>query len=272
MSSQGRVYRVDPDDPRAPPQEIWDQLSSAQRQLVMEELPSEYPSETQPEGDFHRVPKERSRQTLEGYFQRIGRRVYLSSELPVYYPGEPRFAPDLIAVLDVDTHPRQRWVVSEEGKGIDFALEVTLSGSRKKDLEENVVRYARLRIPEYFVFDALNQRLRGYRLPAPGTSYEPIMPQGGTWSSQVLGLELAIEGQSLRFYHGASLILDADEMIGRLTRMVDEVLAREHAALARADSEQQRADSEQQRADSEQQRAERLANKLRGLGVDPDDE
>ena len=53
------------------------------------------------------------------------------------------FAPDLIAVLDVEQGERLHWVVAEEGKGIDLALEVTLRGSRKKDLEENVERYAR---------------------------------------------------------------------------------------------------------------------------------
>ncbi|NES18952.1 MAG: hypothetical protein F6K41_08495 [Symploca sp. SIO3E6] len=38
----------------------------------------------------------------------------------------------------------------------------------------------------------------------------------------------------------------------------------------RADTQQQRADTQQQRADTQQQRAERLAQKLREMGVDPD--
>ena len=39
----------------------------------------------------------------------------------------------------------------------------------------------------------------------------------------------------------------------------------------RAEAEQQRAEAERQRADSEQQRAERLAERLRAMGINPDD-
>jgi hypothetical protein len=40
-------------------------------------------------------------------------------------------------------------VVSAEGKGLDWVLEVHVGGDRKKDAERNVARYARLGIPEY---------------------------------------------------------------------------------------------------------------------------
>ncbi len=46
---------IDPDDPRAPPQEIWDRMTPAERQSVVDSLPSELEiSQTSaPEGDFH---------------------------------------------------------------------------------------------------------------------------------------------------------------------------------------------------------------------------
>ena len=43
-------------------------------------------------------------------------------------------------------------MVSHEGEGLDFVLEVRVSGDRTKDFETNVKRYARLGIPEYFAF------------------------------------------------------------------------------------------------------------------------
>jgi Uma2 family endonuclease len=277
MASGPSSFRVDPKDPRAPSERVWSELTAAERQRVVDELPSEYPS-AHPEGDHHRIPKEKARDALQGYFQRIGRRVYLSSELPVYYPGEEKLAPDLLAVLDVETHPRQKWVTSVEGKGLDLALEITLAGDRRKDLEDNVTRYARLGIPECFVYDVPNQRLRGYRLEERSNEYSPIVPQAGTWASRVLGLELGIDDGSLRFYSGNASIPDSAELIVRLTRLVDDSVAREQAALQRAEAEQQRAEAEQQRAEAEQQRAEaeqqradRLEARLRELGVDPDD-
>ncbi|QDE71736.1 hypothetical protein BHS09_34750 [Myxococcus xanthus] len=48
-------YHVAPDDPRSPPQEIWDALSPEERQRIVDSLPSEFPvSEANPpEGVFH---------------------------------------------------------------------------------------------------------------------------------------------------------------------------------------------------------------------------
>src|SRR5882672_531709 len=107
-------YVVDPEDPRAPSQELWDAMSEEERAQVVDALPSEIESAYPPEGDTHRKAKDGPLGALDAYFRRIGRRVYLSSNLPVYYPAERLFAPDLIAVLDVDPHERDRWVTSDE--------------------------------------------------------------------------------------------------------------------------------------------------------------
>ena len=85
-------------------------MSDDERARVVDALPSEIESAYPPEGDVHRKAKDGPLGALDAYFRRIGRRVYLSSNLPVYYPGEPIFAPDLIAVLDVEPHERERGI------------------------------------------------------------------------------------------------------------------------------------------------------------------
>jgi Uma2 family endonuclease len=241
-------------------------LSESERQTVVDSLPSELPRALPPEGDPHRIPKSRALEALGEFYRRVRRRVYLSAELPVYYPDEPVFAPDLLAVLDVGTHERRSWVTQHEGKGLDFVLEINASGNRRKDFEDNVLRYAQLQIPEYFAFDVSRARLVGWRLAA-GTArtYEPIVPQGGRWPSQVLELDLSLEGGQLRFFSGNAPLLDARELITRLSTMVDE-------ALHRAEEEARRAEEEARRAEEEARRAERLAARLRQLGVDPDED
>lgn len=252
-------YALDPADPRAPTLEQWEAMSPAEREQVLGMLPSELPRRAAPEGDHHRIPKEKAAGALDEFFRRMGRRVYLSAELPVYYPGEPWFAPDLIAVLDVEPGPRDKWVVSAEGKGLDFVLEITLSGDRKKDLERNVARYASLGIPEYFILDLRAQRIVGHQLdPSRPRTYGSIVPQGGRWASRVLGLDLVLEAGRIRFFAGSAVLLEADEMIGRLTGMVDALVRREEL-LARS-------------LEQERQRADRLAARLRSLGIDPDAE
>ncbi len=224
-------------------------MTAEQRCAVVAELPSEMPLAL-PEGDFHRVPKEKARESLSEHYRSIGRKVYLSSELPVYYPGKTMFAPDLIAVIDVETHQRDKWVKSVEGKGVDLVLEISLRGDRHKDFEDNVTRYARLGIPEYFVFDARDQRLTAYRLVRPGgKSYQPIVPQRGRWPSQVLGLDLAVEKRRVRFYHGSEPLPAADELIDQLTKMVDELISREEEAGQRAEEAEKRAEEAEQCAD-----------------------
>jgi len=264
MAETALKYEVDLEDPRAPSEAVWEQLSSEERERVLEALPSEIERAEPPEGDSHSVPKYRAREELEEYYRRIGRRVYLASELPVYYPGERMFAPDLMVVFDVELHHRDHWTVSHERRGVDFALEIHVRGSSVKDFEENVIRYARVGIPEYFAFAPRQLRLAGWRLSKsnPGT-YEAIIPQQGRWHSQILGLDLTLEGSRLRFYHGSAVLLDRAELIERLRAMTD-------AATGRAEEEARRAEEEARRAEEEARRAERLAARLRELGVDPD--
>jgi Uma2 family endonuclease len=278
------AYVLDLNDPKAPTLEQWSSMSEDDQRRAVDSLPSEFPRTHPPEGDRHRIPKERALESLREYFRRLRRRVYLSSELPVYYPGERVFAPDVVAVLDVEPHPRERWVVSHERRGLDFALEVHVSGNRTKDLEENVTRYAKLGIPEYFVFEPLRSRLFGYRLLKERSDYQPIVPQEGRWASSVLGLELAMEGGRIRFYHGSAPLPEAEELIVRLGAMIEDVVTREEEIARQLEAERQRADEAASRAeeaasraeeagsraDEAASRAERLAARLRELGVDPD--
>jgi Uma2 family endonuclease len=64
------------------------------------------------------------------------------------------FSPDVIAVDGAEQRQRDSWIVDAEGgKGLDVAIEIVVRRSRKKDLGRNADRYARLGIPEYYLFD-----------------------------------------------------------------------------------------------------------------------
>jgi Uma2 family endonuclease len=225
--------------PMAPSQEVWDALTPDERARVVAELPNEVTDAeiAMPEGDRHFQAKTRALDTLRGYFARQRRRIYLAAELPIYYPAEPRFAPDLLAVLDVEDHLRDKWVVSAEGKGLDWVLEVHVGGDRKKDAERNVARYARLGIPEYFLYDRARNQLFAHRLSSPAT-YAPIVPQRGRYESRVLGLEVEVARDRLRFFAGTAMLLESDELIVRLEQMLDEVQQRaEEEARRREEAE-----------------------------------
>lgn len=248
-------YVVDEDDPRAPPADVWEQMTDEERQRVLDSLPSEFEASEAmpPEGDQHFEAKVRARETLKGFFTRASRSVYVGCELPIYYPAEKMFAPDIMAVLNVPLHKRDSWVVSKEGRGLDFALEVIWSGRRRKDLEKNVERYARLGIREYFVFDRKRMRLHGYRLAdtKKTPTYQPILAQKGLYASQVLDLDLFLEQETLRFFYRSLPLPDQEELVTRLEGALDTVEARVRAAEERAEEQSRRAEEATQRAEEE---------------------
>lgn len=124
-----------------------------------------------------------------------------------------------MAVLDVESHDRDSWIVSREGKGLDWVLEVHVGGDRKKDAEQNVSRYARLGIAEYFMYDRARNRLQAYRLAPEGRTYAAVVPRQGRYASTVLGLDVQVEEDRLRFYAGTALLLESEELIARLEQL-----------------------------------------------------
>lgn len=178
---------------------------------------------TMSEGRPHKKAKSRAIDMLGLHFRAMGRKIYLAEEMSVIYPETAGFTPDVLAVLDVEEpadDQRMAWVVQDEGKGLDWVLEVLWAGDRKKDLVENVERYATLGIPEYFIYDQKQQRILGYHLPPGSKRYQPILPQAGLYRSSILGIDLAIVEGSLRFYQGAAELYDTAHLIRRLQGMV----------------------------------------------------
>jgi Uma2 family endonuclease len=268
-------YRLDPNDPRAPPQEVWDRMTPEERARLVAMLPSDFTLDAAPppEGDPHSKAAAGARFTLDGFFRRIGRKMYISSNLAVYYPGERPFAPDVLAVRDVEPHDRDKWVVAAEGKGLDLAIEVHVSGDRTKDEVENVDRYARLGIEEYFFFDRRRCILRGYCLSGGGQAsnpgrraYRPILPQEGRFPSEVLGLDLMLEGDRLRFLYGLAPILEADELIARLGAALNGALVSKEDAERRAQAEAERAAALEKELTEARAEIERLRQRMKPPG------
>lgn len=236
--------------PVAPTEERWRAMTQKERVKLIEEV-IDVLNEHQlamPEGRPHSRAKSRAIDMLSRHFRAMGRRIYLAEDMAVLYPGEPSFSPDVFAVLDVEDpedDERMAWVVADEGKGLDWVLEVLVHGDRKKDLVLNVERYAALGITEYFIYDRARQRLLGYRLAPGSRKYQMLVPQAGLHASSVLGLDLAIVEGRLRFYQGTAELYDTAHVLRRLEGIVENLEARVVEAEARAEKE--RLDAEQAR-------------------------
>jgi Uma2 family endonuclease len=204
-------------------------------------------------------------EALKLYFQDRSN-VYVSGNLWLCYEeGFPDavVAPDVFVVFGVENRQRRSYKVWEEnGKTPDWVLEVTSRSTRHKDEQEKPQTYAQMGVTEYFQYDPtgdyLNPPLKGRRLV--GNNYQAIAPnylEDGTLclTSQVLGLEMRLlpDGR-LRFFN-----LQTGEYL------------RDYAEeRERGDREQIRADRAQLEKEQQKQKADRLAAKLRELGIDPD--
>lgn len=92
---------------------------------------------------------------------------------PAHFPPPPRPLP-----VRIEARVAASWR-PPDGKGLDLALDVHFLENRDKDYRLHVQRYARHGITEYFLFDAAELRLFGYRLAPDGRTHKPILSQGG---------------------------------------------------------------------------------------------
>ncbi|MBC7225681.1 MAG: Uma2 family endonuclease [Thermoflexales bacterium] len=140
------------------------------------------------------------REALADYF-RDDPNVYVAGNLFVYYvEGDPSqvVAPDVFVVRGVPKGERRFFQVWKEGRAPDVVFELTSKKTRYEDLGAKKGIYELLGVQEYFIFDPqgeyLQPPLMAFRLTPQG--YRRV--EEAPLVSQVLGLELRLEGNFLR--------------------------------------------------------------------------
>jgi Uma2 family endonuclease len=195
---------------------------------------------------------------------------FIGANLTVYYSrAQLRHrdfrGPDFFVVKHTHRHPRNSWVVWEEGGHYpDVIVELLSNSTEKVDRTTKKQLYQdNFRTPEYFWFHPETLELAGFRLA--DSAYRSILGDARDWRySEQLGLYLGVhEGQLRYFSPEGELIPTLEERVQQGIRMVED-------AQTRADQEHERAVREQARADDERMRADRLAARLQALGVDPE--
>jgi Uma2 family endonuclease len=157
------------------------------------------------ETDWHYKSVTSTRFGLEWHF-RDHEDVYVSGNLFVYYEeGNPKkcVAPDVFVVLGVPKRPRRVYLVWEEGKGLDVVFEFTSKKTRREDFGRKMDIYRGiLGVQELFIFDPL----REYLVPPlvgyfrRGEKWVREEAREGKLVSEVLGLEVVVDGERLRLY------------------------------------------------------------------------
>jgi Uma2 family endonuclease len=244
--------------PRAPSQAAWEAMTPAERERAADALPTWVPHEETGamDGDRHQRARDGAVGTLAAYFAATGKKAYVSGLIAVYFFDEARIQPDVFVVLGADPAPRNSWVVGTEGRAPEFVLEILVLGRRRKDLQDNVTRYAQLGIREYFIADIQRRQMRAYRLADPAIRlYTPVVPQLGRFRSEVLGLDVKLEGDLVRFYLGATRLLDPEEVTESLRDELNDEQMRHQETLELAAGETQARLQAETRANEAESRA-----------------
>jgi Uma2 family endonuclease len=188
--------------------------------------------------------------------------VFVAGDL-LWYPveGDPkiRTAPDTMVALGRPKGYRGSYKLWEEG-GIapQVVFEILSPGNRPGKMEEKLQFYERYGVEEYYIHDPDTDELDPYR--REGDELKKI-PQMDGWTSPLLGIRFDCSGPELK-------ILYPD---GRPFLTFTELGLRERAAAHERDTLAHERDAALLERERERERAEKLAARLRELGLSPDE-
>lgn len=210
---------------------------------------------------------------------------FIGANLTVYYAHQQlqrrEFrGPDFFLVRDTTREARTSWVVWEEGgRYPDLIIELLSDATAKVDRTDKKSLYQNIfRTPEYFWFSPATLELAGFSLV--DGRYEPIPPDARGWYwSGILELWLGVQDGLLRYFEVDGTRVPtpseaAEQEMAQLAReraRAERERERAEQERERAEQERGRAEQEQRRAERERERAVRLEQRLRALGIDPDE-
>jgi Uma2 family endonuclease len=209
--------------------------------------------------------------------------VFVAGDL-LWYPveGNPKVcqAPDALVVFGRPKGYRGSYKQWEEG-GIapQVVFEVRSPNNRSEEMTRKALFYQRHGVEEYYLYDPEEGTFSGWL--REGDDLREI-PQPIGWTSPRLGVRFELDGLDLRimrpdgrlFRSYPELVEDWERERARAEQertRAEQERTRAEQERTRAEQERTRAEQERTRAEQERTRADRLAERLRALGIDPDE-
>lgn len=182
--------------------------------------------------------------------------VFVAGDLlwyPVAGDNVTRIAPDVMVAFGRPKGDRgsyQQW--KENNIAPQVVFEVRSPGNTQTELDKKLVFYDRYGVEEYYLYDPDKGDLSGW-LRRDGDRLDVIEPMTG-WVSPRLQVRFEMAGTELQLY-----------------RPDGERFATYAELAASREQERQAREQAQQQLEQEKARSQQLANKLRELGINPDE-
>lgn len=194
--------------------------------------------------------------------------VFVAGDL-LWYPVEgdnkTKVAPDAMVVLGRPKGDRgsyKQWL--EDNLAPQVVFEILSPGNTKAEMERKLLFYQRFGVNEYYLYDPDNNKLKGWL--RRGTGLDAIEPIDD-WVSPQLNIRFDTSADELQIFRP-----DGQKFLSyiEIAQRTEEERQRAEEERQRAEEERQRAEKERQRAEEAELKAQKLADRLRELGIDPE--
>lgn len=255
----------------------------------MYDLPSEDPGDPGLPDEFHCFQPQLLRETFLSC-EYPDSEVFIGTDINLYFDSRNTLwykRPDWFVVLGVAASSAQdemrlSYVIWQESIAPFIVIELLSPGTEDEDLGRTVREIAKpptkwqvyesiLRIPYYILFDRYTNQMRAFALQ--GSRYQEIaLLDAKLWFEEIqLGLGVwqgeyqGVQGQWLRWYDNTFSWLPT------ISELADQERTRADQERTRAEQEKTRADQMEVELQQERLRSQQLADRLRSLGIDPND-
>ncbi|MEO1094990.1 MAG: Uma2 family endonuclease [Cyanobacteria bacterium J06638_28] len=188
--------------------------------------------------------------------------VFVAGDL-LWYPVEGdnkiRVAPDVMVAFGRPKGDRgsyKQW--EEDNVPPHVVFEILSPGNTKVEMNRKLLFYHQFGVDEYYLYDPDRNVLKGWMR---SEGFLDVIDSVENWVSPKLNIRFDPSGQELQIFRPDG------------QRFLSHTAIAEQAATERqrAEAESQRAEAESQRAEAAEQKANRLAERLRELGLDPNE-
>lgn len=187
--------------------------------------------------------------------------VFVAGDL-FWYPveGKPHIvnAPDVMVVLGrgkADRGSYKQW--EEDNIAPQVVFEILSPSNKPHEMEQKLIFYERYGVEEYYIYNPENNQFWGWLRSEEGLE---IIPSITSWVSPRLGIRFEPSGDKFEIYRP-----DNSRFFSYLE--ISQMLEKQQLL----EQQKQQLDEMRQRAEEAETRSRLLAEKLRSMGINPDD-
>jgi Uma2 family endonuclease len=214
---------------------------------------------------------------------------FFGMDMGIYYhPQKSAVAPDAFLSLGVDYYKggddkgRSSYVLWEENYVVPTLAIETVSQTYGSEYDKKRDIYAQMGVLYYAVFSIKPKSRRGHQILEIYRLVEgeyQLLSGDRVWMPEIglaLGKERSIHNNKVRnwlywYDESGQRLITPEEDAAQERQRAEQERQRAEQEKQRAEQEKQRAEQERQKAKQEKQRADRLTQKLRELGLNPED-